>query len=272
MIVRKTGSYPQHGADGTVIYYGTGNSYLDTGVTNNLWYYYKAWAVGCDQGLNSFSDSVQSRAYTVSGQVTPTTPVVPVVTTISGANVEILARNISNNQFSWQNNITASKGDKIEFKIVVTPTGNKSLEDVRLITIFSNKITSIENLVVDGSTFYFNLDRETSFGNIKLGESRVITFTGAMDNFNNQIINSIEVSAKGINTIRKDLTINTTSFQQGAAFMDIFGSGAYGWLLLILIILMALVMMYLILERNRMLLKKEEEEVKVEKSKYFNIK
>ncbi|MDD2757461.1 MAG: hypothetical protein PHI91_01175, partial [Candidatus Pacebacteria bacterium] len=274
MIVKKTGSYPQHGADGTVIYYGPGNSYLDTGVTNNVWYYYKAWAVGCDQGLVSFSDSVQSRAYTISGVTTPVTPTTPTTSTgasFSSINVEVLARNISKDQFSWQNSITASPKDKIEFKIVITPTGNKSLEDVKLITSLSDKIISIENIVVDGSTSYFDLKRETSFGTIKLGDSRVITFTGTMDNFNNQIINSVEISAKGVDTARRDLFINATSFQQGAAFMDIFGSGIYSWLLLILIILMALVMMYLILERNRAL-ERREEEVKVEKSKYFNIK
>jgi len=272
MIVKKTGGYPQHAADGTVVYYGTGNSYLDTNISNNVWYYYKAWAVGCDQGLNSFSDSVQSRAYTVSGQVVPTTST-PVVTTVSSANVEILARNVSKDQFSWQNNITASKGDKIEFKIIITPMGNKSLESVKLITNFSDKITSIENLIVDGSTLYFDLNRETSFETIKLGESRVITFTGIMDSFSGQLTNSIDVSAKGIDNVRRDLFISIPSFEQGAAFADIFSGGTtYIWLFIILIILMALVMMYLILERNRILEKKEAEEIKVEKSKYFNIK
>jgi len=274
MIVRKTGGYPQHGADGTIIYYGTGNSYLDTDVSNNLWYYYKAWAVGCDQGLISFSNSVQSRAYTVSDWVTPVTPVAPVtpiVTTVSGVDVEFFARNVSKDQFSWQNSIIAEPKDKIDFKIIITPIGNKSLEDVKLVTSFSNKITSIDDIVVDGSTSYFDLNKETSFGTIKLGESRIITFTGIMDDFNNQIINSIEVSAKGIDTVRKDLSISRANFQQGASFADIFGSGIYIWLLIILIMLMVLVIMYLILERNKML-KEKGDEVKVEKSKYFNIK
>ncbi len=43
-ILRKTDSYPVDPNDGTVIYDGTGTSYLDTGLTNGTTYYYKAFS------------------------------------------------------------------------------------------------------------------------------------------------------------------------------------------------------------------------------------
>jgi uncharacterized protein (TIGR03790 family) len=43
-VVRKTGSYPGHSADGTVIYNGSNESYIDTDVVNNTTYYYAIFA------------------------------------------------------------------------------------------------------------------------------------------------------------------------------------------------------------------------------------
>ncbi|MDD3386712.1 MAG: hypothetical protein PHU17_01600 [Candidatus Pacebacteria bacterium] len=272
MIVRKTGDYPINGTDGTVVYYGSGYSYLDTNVSNNVWYYYKAWAVGCDQGLTSFSDAQQSRAYTVAS--TSSVVTTPIVTTISNAEVEIYARNITQDQFVWQDNITANAGDEIDFRIIITPTGNKSLEDVKLGTYFSNKITSIENVQVDGNPYSMQLNQELNFGTIGLGSTKVISFKGKISDsglLNEQLNNSVTVSAKGISSIQKNLIINVSEDISGASFIDIFRIGGYGWLLLIIILLMVFLIMYLLIERNQ----KEKlvlEDDKAEKSRYFNIK
>lgn len=43
-ILRKQGAYPANPTDGTVVYSGTGNTYVDTGLTNGTTYYYAAFS------------------------------------------------------------------------------------------------------------------------------------------------------------------------------------------------------------------------------------
>jgi hypothetical protein len=43
-ILRKTGSFPSNSTDGTVIYDSNGTSFIDTGLTNNITYYYGAFS------------------------------------------------------------------------------------------------------------------------------------------------------------------------------------------------------------------------------------
>ncbi|HAS80666.1 MAG: Fibronectin type III domain protein [Candidatus Nomurabacteria bacterium GW2011_GWE1_32_28] len=43
-IVRKVGSYPVNSTDGTVVYNSNGTSYIDTGLTNDVTYYYAVFA------------------------------------------------------------------------------------------------------------------------------------------------------------------------------------------------------------------------------------
>ena len=53
-IFRKIGSYPVGPGDGTIVYSGTDNSYIDTDVTNYVTYYYMAYA---HDGHNNFSSN-----------------------------------------------------------------------------------------------------------------------------------------------------------------------------------------------------------------------
>ena len=52
-IVRKTGSYPVSNTDGIVVYEGTGTSYTDTGLTNGIQYYYRAFTFDSVLNINS---------------------------------------------------------------------------------------------------------------------------------------------------------------------------------------------------------------------------
>ena len=51
-ILRKTDSYPISDIDGTLIYEGSGTSFKDTGLTNNVIYYYRAFTVDTVGNIN----------------------------------------------------------------------------------------------------------------------------------------------------------------------------------------------------------------------------
>jgi hypothetical protein len=72
-IVRKVGGFPTGPNDGTVIYQGNATSFIDTGLTNGVTYYYGAYAY--DDNGNLSSGALASATPSATPVVTP--PVVP---------------------------------------------------------------------------------------------------------------------------------------------------------------------------------------------------
>ncbi len=69
IIIRKVGGYPANRTDGTQVYFDTGTSYTDTGLTNGTTYYYSAWSEV--SGSQQFSDDKAQ------AQATPMAPPSP---------------------------------------------------------------------------------------------------------------------------------------------------------------------------------------------------
>ncbi|MDD5098110.1 MAG: PKD domain-containing protein [Candidatus Pacebacteria bacterium] len=277
MITRKAGSYPANSGDGIIVYYGTGNSFADKSLVPGTGYYYRAWSVGCDEGLYSFSESQYARAYTLGGLVS----VPNIIETVeSNASVEVLARDFTQKEIAWQNSIISSPDDEIEFKVIITPTGGRSLENVILKNVISEKIDSISNIKINEESYSESIN-EVKLGTIALGESKIVTFKGKIgskENFSygsNDLENTIEVSAKGIETVKKSLTISVSRGMDSSAgliqFMDL---RLYSGVMTILFIILCLTIMYLLIERKRgkECIVEKEADTKVNKSKYFNIK
>jgi len=278
MITRKTGGYPANSADGTIVYYGTGSSFVDKNLSNGVWYYYRAWAVGCDEGLYSFADSQYSKAYTGARTITYTAPIVTGEEAIA---LEVLARDVTQNEIAWQNAITVSPDDEIEFKVIVTPLGGKSLEDVILKSKLSDKISSISGIKFDDEAYSGTLDGDVNLGTIALGESKIVTFKGKIagkSNFSygsNELESSVEVSAKDVSSASKTLNITVSRMVEAeAGFISFLDLRFYAGALTILFILVCIAMMYLLIDRKRgkECLTEKAGTAKVEKSKYFNIK
>jgi len=75
-IQRKEGSYPANRNDGTEVYFGTGTSKSDTGLTPNTIYYYCAWSYA--QGSEQWSDNyAQDSATTATGGDAPSVGIEP---------------------------------------------------------------------------------------------------------------------------------------------------------------------------------------------------
>jgi len=279
MVTRKAGSYPLNSGDGTIVYYGKGSSYVDKNLVPGTWYYYRAWSVACDEGLNSFSESQYARAYTLAG-----TTYVPnnTVTTVleSEINVDAWVRNFTQNETVWQESINSNPNDEIEFKVIIIPTGEKGLSNVVLKNIISDKIESINSVDVNGQAYTGSIS-EMKLGNIALGESKVVTFKGkivSLENLSygtNELKNTIEVSATGNETASKTLVISVLRpMDASASLANFLNLRFYAGLMTILFIILCLVMFYLLIERKKgkECLVEKEGETKINKSKYFNIK
>jgi len=281
MVVRKRGGYPINSDDGAMIYYGNNTSFVDTNLYNNVWYYYKAWSVACDEGMRAYSESVSTRAYTTSGYIAP-----PVVKEPESKIVlDVLAKNISQNDFSCQIGVNANPGDEIEFKVIVTPVGGKSLQNVILRTSLSDKIESVNSITINNEYYNGSLNGDINLGNIALGGSKTIIFKGKIaskESFSyssNELISTFEVSANDAVTTTKTLKINVTREVEAGAGLISFINWKY-WpgiligLFLLLLLIIFLTMMYLLIDRRKEKERLAEEAAltKVEKSKYFNIK
>lgn len=277
MIIRKQGGYPANSADGTIVYYGTGNAFVDKNISNGVWYYYRAWSVGCDEGLYSFSESQYAKAYTAVAVVSAPTSS-PVVLE-SNAAVEILARDFTQNEIAWQNSITVSPNDEIEFKIIITPTGEKSLEDAVLKAVLSDKINSVKDLKIDEESYSGSLSGDVKLGTIALGESKTVAFKARVankDNFSygsNELVNTVEVSAKNVVPVKKTLNISVSRSVEGeAGLISLVDLRVYAGVLTFLFVIICGAVMYLLIDRKRGKECLKASSAKVEKSKYFNIK
>jgi hypothetical protein len=63
LIMRKQGGYPANRLDGTQVYFDTGTSFTDTGVTGGIAYYYAAWSEVTADSLQQYSDdAAQAKA------------------------------------------------------------------------------------------------------------------------------------------------------------------------------------------------------------------
>ncbi len=279
IVTRKAKSYPTNSADGTVVYFGTGSSVIDRNLYNNVWYYYRAWSVGCDEGMYSYSESQYARAYTV-GEYVP--PIVTPVKVETGISVETLVRDITQNGIAWQNLITANPGDEVEFRIIVTPTGEKSLQNVTLRTIISDKISNIRDIKVnESSSCGSSLSGAFDLGTIALGESKIVTFKGTVDSKesfsygSNELVNTVDVSAKNNTTVSKTMTVDVIRSAEGSAgLISLLDLRFWAGFLLLLFLILCIIVIYLLIERkrDREYVAEREAENKIEKSKYFNIK
>ena len=78
VIVRNHVDYPSHPYDGTVVYNGTGMNKVDTGLSSNTMYYYRAWSFASWDDHSSWSDM-----YSECMEITNATNYSPSITNIS---------------------------------------------------------------------------------------------------------------------------------------------------------------------------------------------
>jgi len=303
-VIRKAGGYPSSVTDGTIVYYGTGSSYTDS--VSGGTYYYRAWSVGYDGGLYSWSDSSYNRDYvTVSSCATTVIPVVTPIKTVvkqpvvevkeeptceviqnSALSLEITGKNVTQKK-EWSRNVTANPGDEIDIQVVVTSQLDEELNNILLTNALPIKIADVSNVSVTGQSLGLDMTNGVVLGDFKPRESKVLSFrikiAGEKEFTEREtaLTDSVELNGRNIDTIKDSLAINVTNTKIAGSFgmasLDFFNGGWFillmiGFVLFILLLLITLFyLIYLLIKKNKDEKQKERDKLAAERSKYFQI-
>jgi hypothetical protein len=295
VITRKLNAYPSSSTDGSIVYFGTGITYFDASVYANRNYYYRAWSVGCDQGLYSWSDSIYAKKYvstygmggynqTNTNTNTTNTIIQQVEVPLRTLNLQVSGKNVavcSTCVISTGNVLSAKPGDQIEITALVSSADGKALNNVMLTNILPVKIDSVSDVAIDGKLYNGDVNGTILLGDIPVGQTRTLTFKiklGSADLFQEAttLSDNVEVNAKGVETVRGSVGINVAAAQQtndNMAGISLFTGGWWIllWFILGLIIgLIILLLIYFITKKNNER-RADERAVEMERSKYFNI-
>jgi len=196
-IQRKQGSYPSNKDDGTQVYFDTGTTALDTGLTPGTTYYYRAWSYV--QGSEQWSDTCAQAAVTTPS-ITP-----PAVTT----NV---ASSVTTTSARLHGNLTDTGGESCQvwFEYGKTTAYSSSTPPHPLLSpsTFSAELTDLE----DNTTYLFRAAASNSNGSVYGDDISFTTFdasyTGLLDT-GTGAYPSIPGTHRG--TIRPYQTINVSN-------------------------------------------------------------
>ncbi len=304
-IIRKAGGYPTSVTDGKIVYYGTSNSFTDT--VSGGTYYYRAWSVGYDGGLYSWSDSTYSKDYVTVSSCVIVTPITPVKTVTvkqvevkeepvceyiqnSALTLEVIGKNVTQKK-EWSRNITANPGDEIDIQVTATSQLDEALTSIFLTNALPVKIAEVSNVSVTGQQLGIDITNSIVLGDFKPRESKVLSFRIKLSGENEfteretALTDAVEINGRNIETIRDSLSINVTNSKiagaYGLASLDFFNGGWFilliiGFGLFILLLIIALIyLIYLLLRKNREEQEKakqlERDRMSIERSKYFQI-
>jgi hypothetical protein len=283
-ITRKLNSYPTSITDGKLVYYGNNTLYTDYDVAPGNVYYYRAWSIGCDAGLYSVSDSLYSKDFvTIKSIATTSKPVVttPVVQKCN-LGIDVLGRNLSQNETVWKDSIYAKPNEEVEITVNITAL-DCNLENVILTNILPVKIDDVYDLKGEGQTFCGD-DASGSFilGSITKGKTKTIVFKmkiSGEESFSYDVTDLdiiAEANAKNIETVRDTLEIRVSKGvgEEAVAGLERFINRNwkifYIFFGLLLGLIIFLIILYFLRENDKKK-KLKEENMLLEKSKYFHI-
>ncbi len=114
MVRRAVGGYPADRSDGVEVYFDTGSSYSDTGLTRNTTYYYRAWSevTGSQQWSDSYvEDSEQTPAELPSVTTDAAGSVEETTATLNGSIADTGGVDCDGRGFVWDTASRADPGD-----------------------------------------------------------------------------------------------------------------------------------------------------------------
>ncbi len=166
LIRRKTGSYPSSTSDGTQVYFDTGTSTTDSGLSEGNVYYYRAWAYDSDSG--QYSDSYAQVNVATTGDTTA-----PTISSVSSSSVTQSEATITwttdeNSSSLVEYGTTTSLGSLAGDATESATSHSVSLAGLSSDTTYYYQVRSIDgsgNSAVDdnsGSYYTFTTDADTT--------------------------------------------------------------------------------------------------------------
>ena len=128
-----------------------------------------------------------------------------------------LTKQVSSNSGSWQNSVSVSSGQVVQFLITVTNSGNASANNVRLTDQLPSGLTLVSGSVsVNGSMVSdSNLTNGMYVGNLSVGQSQRVQF-------------SATVNSNGSGSIQNNASATSDNAGSASASAWVFTSGVLG--------------------------------------------
>ena len=137
----------------------------------------------------------------------------PLPSLIPGLSILKTGRNLSRQESTFSKSISASPGEEIEFKIVVTSTGSDTARNVVLKDILDKKLIYLDELKIDGQVTSQNILNGISLGDIEAGKTKTVTFkakTALAEEFSygtTVLTNIAEVKADQVPTLQDSASV-----------------------------------------------------------------
>jgi len=159
-----------------------------------------------------------------------------------------LGKNITQNQNSWSETVSAKPGETLAFYIQVTATGDRISENVIVSDILPNRIAFIGNLKIDDQIITGgNIGSGVNVGNISPGQSKTVTFEArvySVENFvfgTTTLVNTGLVHANNVSNVTDTNRIEVSrTAVAGAATEAPTASTNYLYLSLVAVFIMSL--------------------------------
>jgi len=137
----------------------------------------------------------------------------PLPSLIPGLSILKTGRNLSRQESTFSKSISASPGEEIEFKIVVTSTGSDTARNVILKDILDKKLIYLDELKIDAEPASQNILNGISLGDIEAGKTKTVTFkakTALAEEFSygtTVLTNIAEVKADQVPTLQDSASV-----------------------------------------------------------------
>jgi uncharacterized repeat protein (TIGR01451 family) len=125
-------------------------------------------------------------------------------------------KDISSGNSGWGSSTSANPGDSIQFSVVLTVSGNQTINNVTVQDILPANLTYANNLTVNGVATSGNISQGVSLGNLYSGQTQTITYQAQVapaGNFSygqTTLVNAATVSSSNTGTATSSATVYVT--------------------------------------------------------------
>lgn len=127
---------------------------------------------------------------------------------------------VKNNSTSTSYNdssVNAKNGDRVNFKVTVTNTGDTTLNNVVMTDVIPSGLQFDDSVSGDGTASFNNTTFSVDFGTIRADDSKTVEFAARVtsNSNNNTICNTAKATATGVSQVQDDACVKITTNNSG---------------------------------------------------------